>query len=332
MKSLCRNSFFLAFCLATNFLLACGAKPAPSNPAASSPTPTPTPKPKPFIAYLKAGDLWLVRSDGTDERVLAIAGEGQTIQDFVWSPDGAHVYYLIGSKFFDVEIATGKVSGAGELTAPPKVTIDRMEMGTDGQTFAIVASDANTIPKLYAVSIGQREARELAIDDFNALIHSRPPVIRAVGETSVSPDGKWILFKAVVGGGEELFVANVETGARTQITNLYQLGGFDQSVEVEAGRRLIEASWSSDGRYVIFNPLQYCSDIGLCSGRLFLVEAFGGPQLQLSVDMMVNVPNEWSANGNLLVYDDGSNVVVADSQGFPKALTEGHHPKWQPGQ
>ena len=76
--------------------------------------------------------------------------------------------------------------------------------------------------------------------------------------------------------------------------------------------------------------MQSCSETGLCYGRLFLVEAFGGVQLQLSVEMMVNLPGEWTADGNLLVYDDGSRVVVADTQGFPKALAEGNHPKLQP--
>lgn len=295
-----------------------------------SPTPTPTPKPKPFVAYLKDGDLWAIRSDGTDERVLAVSGEGQTIQDFVWSPDGSRVYYVVGLKFYEVVIANSNLANAGELTAPPGVTIDRLEMSRDGGSFVINVVDANLFNRLYAVTIGQSEARELTIDQFNELIPLRPPVIKTIGETSVSPDGNWVLFKDIVGAGEELFVASVETGARIQVTNLYQLGGFEVSAETEGGRRIMEATWSADGRYVVFNPIQYCSEIGLCSGRLFLVEAFGGPQLQLSIDMMVNVPNGWTSDGNLLVYDDGSRVVVADTQGFPKALTEGHHPKWQP--
>ncbi len=295
-----------------------------------SPTPTPTPKPKPFVAYLKDGDLWAIRSDGTDERVLAVSAEGQTIQDFVWSLDGSRVYYVVGLKFYEVVIANGNIASAGELAIPPGVTIDRMEMGRDGNTLALNVVDANLFNRLYAVTIGQSEARELTIDQFNELLPLRPPVIKTIGETSVSPDGNWVLFKDIVGAGEELFVANVETGARIQVTNLYQLGGFEASAELEGGRRIMEATWSADGRYVVFNPIQYCSEIGLCSGRLFLVEAFGGPQLQLSIDMMVNVPNGWTFDGNLLVYDDGSRVVVADTQGFPKALTEGHHPKWQP--
>lgn len=272
----------------------------------------------------------MIRSDGSDERVLAVAPEGDTIQDFVWSADGSRVYYVVGLQLFEVVIASSTIASAGELTAPPGVTIDRIQMGRDGKIIVVTALDADAASRMYALTIGQREAKELAIDEFNSLIPQIAPVIRAIGEMSVSPDARWILFKDIVGIGEELFIANVETGARMQLTNLYGLGGFEESVETEGGRRVIEAAWSSDGRFVIFNPMQYCSEIGFCSGRLFLVDVSGGVQLQLSVETMVSTPSEWTGDGNLLVYDDGSKVVVADTQGYPKALAEGHHPKWQP--
>ena len=335
MKSHFRIYLLPIACITAFLLLACGPKHSTQKQAATSPTPAPTPKPKPFVAYLKDGDLWAIRSDGTDERVLAVSAEGQTIQDFVWSVDGSRVYYVVGLKFYEVVVANGNIASAGELTAPPGVTIDRVEIGSDGGAFAINAIDADTFNRLYAVTIGQSEARELTIDRFNDLIPLRPPVVKTISDVSVSPDSNWMLFKDVVGAGEELFIASVETGARIQVTNLYQLGGFEASAEIEGGRRIMEAAWSADGRYIVFNPIQYCSEIGLCSGRLFLVEAFGGAQLQLSIDMMVSIPNGpngWTSEGNLLVYDDGSRVVVADTQGFPKALTEGHHPKWQPVQ
>ncbi len=320
----------LAVCAGAFCFSACHSKPDKTKESANSAAPSPTPKPKPFVAYLKNGDLWVIRSDGSDERVLAVAAEGETIQDFVWSVDGSRIYYCVGMQLFEIVIETSNIASAGEFAAPPGVTIDRIEMGRDGKTILINALDANAAARLFALTIGQREARELAIDQFNAMLPERPPVIRSVGELSVSPDAKWVLFKGIVGLGEELFVASVETGARMQITNLYQLGGFEESVETEGGRRVIEAAWSSDGRYVIFNPMQSCSETGLCYGRLFLVEAFGGAQLQLSVEMMVNLPSEWAKESNLLVYDDGSRVIAADKQGFPKALAEGNHPKLQP--
>jgi hypothetical protein len=47
--------------------------------------------------------------------------------------------------------------------------------------------------------------------------------------------------------------------------------------------------------------------------------------------MMVNLPGEWTPDGSLLVYDDGSRIVATDTKGYPKALSEGNNPKWQPG-
>jgi Tol biopolymer transport system component len=320
----------LALCLAS-----CNSKPANSTGrgargATPAPKVSPTPKPRPLIAYLNEGNLYVIQADGTGTRLMAATPEGDAIQDFVWAADGSRLYFSIGLQFFEVVLVTGNVASAGELTAPPGVTIDRLELARDGRTIIVQALDADAASRTFAVTIGQRESRELGIDEYNALIRPRPPVIRAVGEMAVSPDGRRILFKDLAGTGEELFIADAETGARTPITNLYELSGFEESVETEGGRRVIEAAWSPDGRFVIFNPMQSCSETGLCYGRLFLVEAWGGAQLQLSLEMMVNLPTEWTPDSRSLVYDDGSNVVLADSAGNPKALGEGNRPKWQP--
>jgi Tol biopolymer transport system component len=205
-----------------------------------------------------------------------------------------------------------------------------MEMGRDGETIVIQALDADASTRLFALKIGGSDSRELSVDEYASLISPRPPVIRAIGAISVSPDGRMVLFKDVVEDGEELFVADTETGARIKVTSLYDLGGFEESVETEGGRRVIEATWSPDGRRIIFNPMQSCSETGLCYGRLFLVDAWGGSQLQLSYEMMIDLPNEWSADNKLLVYDDGSRIVIADTNGNPRALANGNHPKWQP--
>ncbi len=319
-----------AISLCAAALGACDSEPARRGPVASTPAPAPTPISSPLVAYLHNGNLWAIQSDGSNQRQLAQSREGETIQDFIWSTDGSRIYFPIGLQFFEVVIETGNFANAGELAVPPGYTIDRLEMAKDGKTVVAFVLDANAAQRLMAFSIGMREARELTIDEYNQLTQSRPPVVRSVGEMSVSPDGRRVLFKDTVGLGEELFVADLENGARARITNLYELSGFEESIETEGGRRVIEAAWSSDGRYVIFNPMQSCSETGLCYGRLFLVKAWGGPQLQLSEDMMVNLPLEWTRDGNFLVYDDGSRVVVTDTNGALKVIAEGSHPKWQP--
>lgn len=326
-------NFRIAFSTLSTCLIVCLGAGCPSgrnSAPAASPVISPTPASGPYVAYLHEGDLWVIRSDGKDQRVVAAAPEGETIQDFVWAADGSRLYLSIGSQLFEVILQTGNVASAGELITRPGIIVDRLEMGSDGKTIIVYALDADSSARLFALVIGERQSRELTIDEYVAVSKQRPPVIRNIGEMSVSPDGQRVLFKDTVGAGEELFVADVETGARVKVTDLYQLSGFEESVETEGGRRVIEATWSPDGRHIIFNPMQSCSETGLCYGRLFLTPAWGGAQLQLSIEMMVSVPNEWRRDGKLLVYDDGSRIVVADTNGNPKALAEGHHPKWQP--
>jgi Tol biopolymer transport system component len=322
----------LSLCLLALSVMACSPwqKIARSASPVASPFPSPTPKPEPYIAYLYEGDLWVIRTDGTDQRVVATSPEGETIQDFVWAPDGGRLYFSIGLQIFEVNLKNGNLASAGQLIARQGIVIDRMEMGRDGKTIVIQALDAEASARLFAVTIGGSDTRELTVDEYGSAIKQRLPVIRGLGEMSVSPDGRRVVFKDVVGDGEELFVADAETGARIKVTNLYELGGFEESVETEGGRRMIEATWSPDGRYIIFNPMQSCSETGLCYGRLFLVDAWGGAQLQLSTEMMINLPVEWARDSKLLVYDDGSRIVVADTNGNPRALAEGRNPKWQP--
>jgi hypothetical protein len=322
----------LTLCLLACSVMACAPwqKTARSAAPASSPSPTPTPKSDRHIAYLYEGDLWVIRSDGTDQRVVAAAPEGETVQDFVWASDGSRLYFSIGLQIFEVILQNGNVASAGRLVARPGIVIDRLEMGRDDKTILVHALDTDASARLFAVMIGGTDSREVTVDEYGSAIKQRSTVIRGLGEMSVSPDGQRVVFKDVIGDGEELFVADVETGARIKVTNLNEMSGFEESVETEGGRRLIEATWSPDGRFIIFNPMQSCSETGLCYGRLFLVDAWGGAQLQLSTEMMINLPVEWAGDGKLLVYDDGSRIVVAETNGNQRMLAVGNQPKWQP--
>ena len=334
----------LSVCLLALSVGACssGRQIARGADPAASPQAGPTPKPKPDIAYLRDGDLWVIQSDGANQRLATAAPEGETIQDFVWDAEGDRLYFSIGLRLFEVILQSGNVASAGDAPAPQGAAIDGLEMGRDGKTIIVRTLDPNSPARLFAVTIGERGARELTVDEYNSMIEPRPPIIRAIGAMSVSPDGRRVLFKDVEEKGEELFVADAETGARVKVTNLYELSGFEESVETEGGRRIISATWSPDSRHIIFNPMQSCSESGLCYGRLVLVNACGGPQRQLSSEMMVDLPTEWAAglpagragewsnDACLLVYDDGGRIVVADAGGGKRTIAEGNHPKWRP--
>lgn len=322
----------LCVCLLALSVWACSSSShiAQSATPSASPGAGSTPKLKPYIAYLREGDLWLIRSDGTDQRLATAAPEGEAIQDFVWDVKGDRLYCSVGTQLVEIILQSGNLACAGELIAPPGSAIDGLEMGRDGKTLIVRTLDANASTRLFAVTIGERNSRELAVDEYSSMIELRPPIVSAIGAMSVSPDGQRVLFKDVVGTGDELFVADAETGARVKVTNLYGLSGFEESVEIEGARRVIAATWSPDGRHIIFNPMQSCSEAGLCYGRLFLIDAWGGAPRQLSSEMMVDLPGEWSNDNKLLVYDDGSKIMVAGADGNARTLTEGSHPKWQP--
>jgi hypothetical protein len=191
------------FCLSAALLCSCSQKNERAAMAAQTPVVSPSPKPKPLVAFLREGNLCAIQSDGMNLRTLAAAPENEAIQDFIWALDGSRIYFSIGLQFFEVVIQTGNVANAGELTAPPGVAVDRLEMGRDGKTIIVHALDANASPRLMALTVGHRESRDLTIDEYNALIQTRSPVVRNVGDLSVSPDTRRVLFKRVDGTGEE---------------------------------------------------------------------------------------------------------------------------------
>jgi Tol biopolymer transport system component len=297
--------------------------------------PSPTPQPLPLVAYLKEGNLWVVSADGSQARQLAAAPEDEAINLHVWSLDGQQIFFAVGQKFFAVALKDGQLREAGELIAPEGTTIDRLELSRDGQTLIAHTVEAvpgpNSAPKIFAVTTGKQEGRELTVDEYQALAQPQSATVRKLGDLAVSPDGRHLLFKQLNDNHEQLFVSDIETGARRQITRLERLDGFEEIALLENERRILEAAWSPDGRYIIFNPAQSCSAMGLCYGRLFLVDLWGGAQYPLSREMMVNLPAEWNQEGALLAYDDGGQVVLANTQGQITRLGEGNSPKWQPG-
>jgi Tol biopolymer transport system component len=293
----------------------------------SVPTPAATAA---YVAYLSEGNLWAMRSDGHDRRLIALAAPGEVIQDFVWSADGQRIYFAVGARFFDASLVTGNLASGGALNLPATVSLDKLELGRDSSTIIAHTLDEEGLPRVFGMPIGGRDARELSVDEYNALAAQPAPIVRRVGEMSVAPDARFILFKEAVGAAEELFVSEIETGRRWQITNLATLEGFEESAETLGGRFIIEATWSPDGRYVLFNPGQSCSETGLCYGKLYLVEMWGGALMQLSLDMMITLPLEWNPQQTLLVYDDENEIVLSDKGGQTRRLATGNRPKWQP--
>ncbi len=322
-------------CLCVAQLLAQTTSPTPTISPTNNSAPTAPPaKPLQMISYLKDGGLWLMKEDGSDNRQVVPAPEEAAIANALWAQDGSRIYFNIDLNLHAYVVLEQKVESLGKLPVPTGYALDRIELSSDSKTLLaqlIDTNDAlNSVPKIYSVSLNPMTSRELSVDEYRALAPSQSVTIAKVGDLSVSPDGRFVLFAEATAQDMQLFVADIETGNRHQVTDLSLLEGFDPTAMPDGSRRVIEATWSPDGHHIVFVPAQSCSEFGLCSGKMYLVDAWGGAQLQLATALTTNLSQEWNHEKSLLVYDDNGQVVISDTQGQLKALAEGTQPKWQP--
>ncbi len=309
--------------------------PTPSQqPSVGSPLASPPAKPLQVISYLKDGGLWIMKEDGTENRQVVPAPEEAAIANALWAQDGSRIYFNIDLNLHAYVLLEQKVENFGKLEVPEGIALDRLEVSTEQKTILahlIDTNDAlNAVPKIYAVTFHPLAARELSVDEYHALSPAHSSTIAKVGDLSVSPDGRFVLFAEATEKDVQLFVSDIETGNRHQVTDLSLLDGFEPTAMPDGSRRLIEATWSPDGHHIVFVPAQACSEFGLCSGKMYLVDAWGGAQLQLAAAMTANLSQEWNQEKSLLIYDDNGQVVISDTQGQVKTLAEGTQPQWQP--
>lgn len=340
MKLLNTTTVALTTLLAVSFWLGIQVAAQPAEPAALLPSPqtspsvAPTPKPLRQISYLKDGGLWLMKEDGSENRQIVPAPEEAAIANQSWARDGSRIYFNIGLNLHAYVVPEQKVENLGAIEVPVGIALDRIELSNDNKTLLahlIDTNDAmNSVPKIYAVTFHPLAFQELSIDEYQGLAPIQSSVVAKVGDLSVSPDGKSILFAEAIDKDMQLFVSDIETGNRHQITDLNLLEGFEPNATPDGGRRMIEATWSPGGQHIVFVPAQSCSEFGLCSGRMYLVNAWGGAQLQLATAPTASLSQEWNYEKTMMLYDDNGQLVISDTRGQLTSIGAGTQPKWQP--
>ncbi len=286
------------------------------KPVNVSPAPTLTRGPQPtdvhggrIIFTCSRGDfnqLCLINADGTNYRRLT----SHTAHDYypMFSPQGGMIvfasnrggafdlYLLIfnGSKLYQLTDHIGNVVSPDFSPDGDKIVF--ANRAAEGPTSIWVVDKAGLNPKLlYAgpntivatawAPDGQTIAFAMAVDQPDSyqifLMNPDATNIRQLtsnlagigGSIDWSPDGSKLLIYAGPGGDKDLYTIDVQTGAATQLTD----GGNNAA-----------ASFSPDGRWIVFNSLRNNGQ-----ADLYIMRADGTDLRQLTADPEPDWQPQW---------------------------------------
>jgi tricorn protease len=189
------------------------------------------------VAFIVHGEVFAASAaDGGDATRLSVTTAAES--DLTWAPDSRRLVYVSardGAKhLYSYTFATGKetrLTNAATNDASPRFSPDGKLLGFE--------RDAK---ELRVLDLGNNQEKLLSTGRFD-----RPP-LSAERSFVWSPDGKWLAF--------------APTGARgfTNVQVVPVAGGKAQPVSFLANSNSNTLSWSSDGKYLLFDTGQRTED------------------------------------------------------------------------
>jgi tricorn protease len=170
------------------------------------------------VAFIRAGKLWTMKPDGTDQKVLA--GDARVF-DYDWSPDGKMVVYARMDGSFASELFITPSDGSGTPTNVTRYATYNGDVSwsRSGNKIGFIAQRRGTTYSPHVLSL-QRPGTPGAAGEIDwEDIHLR--VVRAAGmsadSAAVSPDGRQIAFRHS-DDGDDLWVASAAGSTVTRVT------------------------------------------------------------------------------------------------------------------
>jgi tricorn protease len=171
------------------------------------------------VGFIRAGKLWTMKPDGSDQKVLVNESE---VIDYEWSPDSKWVAYARMDGSFASEIYIVPVAGGTPHNVTRYATFNTgITWSKYGHKLAFI-SQRRQSQSLYVLSLqrpavpGAPRSDDIDWDDIHLRVSQPAPF--AVEEGAIAPDGRRVAFRTAGQAGSDLWVANVDGGQMSRLT------------------------------------------------------------------------------------------------------------------
>ena len=175
--------------------------------------------------------IYVMDADGVNLRRLTMGSSGGLSPR--WSRDGTKIVFSQGGSLIVMDVDGGNLEVV--LEAEPEDTAAPCKAGSYSGGWS---PDDEAIT-YYAASLSRQEGQVCIIkaDGSDVEVVVAEPGVYSV-EPVWSPDGRYIAYRAIRDGVHDIWVVDLETGERTNVTD-------DPDVD-------IEPDWSPDGEWIVF--------------------------------------------------------------------------------
>jgi tricorn protease len=199
------------------------------------------------IAFLRAGKLWTMNPDGTDQKVLV---SDVQVFDYDWSPDSKWIVYarVDGSFASELYIIPSTGGPAKNVTRYATYNGD-VSWSSTGQKLGFV-SQRRGGPTMCVLSLqkpaiaGAPASTDIDWDDIHLRVETPAPL--PAEEGTISPDGTKVAFRSSGSAGSDLWVANSSGGQISRLTS-----GNTRPTQIRWSKKLTDVIYFRDGNGAI---------------------------------------------------------------------------------
>ncbi len=202
------------------------------------------------VSFLRSGKLYTMNPDGSDLKAVVDDGE---VFDYEWSPDSKLLCYARQDGSFASELYIVPASGA--TAANPARNVTRFATYNGGVTWsrksgnklAFISLRRKDQPSLAVLSLqkpgipGAPSSSEIDWEDIHLRVSQ--PTSMPVIEAAISEDGNRVAFRGLMGGSDELWLANTDGSQVTRLTT-----GSQKPTQIQWSRLLSSLVYFRDGQ------------------------------------------------------------------------------------